>query len=413
MSLRLCGPRLIVGSIAVPAFIPVLDNLTPRRSRISKRSHLRAVGRDIFVASSQTVLALTMLADQAWLMADAVARTLRRVYLTRRNLLEWVTAAQADFGATLTLRAFYRDLRWGVVVALGAGSLCVALKPEALPVAAPFIVLWVLAPALALRISTPSEVAASLALSARETGSLRLIARRTWRFFETFVDDEEHALPPDNFQEDPEPVRAHRTSPTNIGLYLLSTVSAHDFGWIGLQETADRLEATLQTMAALHRVQGHFCNWYDTRDLRPLEPIYVSTVDSGNLAGHLITVAQACRELARRPLSAPKPCRESGTPSTWCSSRRSGPGLPSVPEVVAGQLREAAEGMLAVLKSPRRSGPLGSGASKSSGSGRRDSWTSLRPSPTTSATSPRPRSWSGRRPFGARSGATPGTSKRR
>jgi len=341
---------LIVGSIAVPAFIPVLNNLTPRRSRISKRSHLRAVGRDIFVASSQTVLAVTMLADQAWLMADAVARTIWRVYLTRRNLLEWVTAVQAGFGIKLTLRAFYRDLRWGVMVALGAGSLCVALKPDALPVAAPFIVLWVLAPALALRISRPSEVAASLALTARETNSLRLIARRTWRFFETFVDDEEHALPPDNFQEDPEPVRAHRTSPTNIGLYLLSVVSAHDFGWIGLQDTANRLKDTLDTMAALHRVHGHFCNWYDTRDLRPLQPIYVSTVDSGNLAGHLIGVAQACRELAHRYPFGPETLSGVGDAVHLVleSAERAGP-----PErgqkVVAEKLREAAEGLLALL----------------------------------------------------------------
>ncbi len=341
---------LIVGSIAVPAFIPVLDNLTPRRSRISKRSHLRAVVRDIFVASSQTVLALTMLADQACLMADAVARTIRRIYLTRQNLLEWVTAAQAGFGATLTLRAFYRDLRWGVVVALGAGALCVVLKPDALPVAAPFIALWVLAPALALRISTPSKVAASSALSARETGFLRLVARRTWRFFETFVDDEEHALPPDNFQEDPEPVRAHRTSPTNIGLYLLSTVSAHDFGWIGLQDTAERLEATFETMAALHRVQGHFCNWYDTRDLRPLEPIYVSTVDSGNLAGHLIAVAQACRELARQSPFGPGTLSGIGDAVRLVleSVERTGP-LQRAQGIVAGQLREAAEGMSALL----------------------------------------------------------------
>ncbi|MEX1294764.1 MAG: glucoamylase family protein, partial [Candidatus Limnocylindrales bacterium] len=342
---------LIVGSIAVPAFIPVLDNLTPRRSRISKRSHLRAVVRDIFVASSQTVLAVTMLADQAWLMTDAVARTIGRVYLTRRNLLEWVTAAQGGFGATLTLQAFYRDLRWGVLAALGTGALCLALKPEALPVAAPFIALWVLAPALALRISTPSKVAASLALSARETDSLRLIARRTWRFFETFVNDEEHSLPPDNFQEDPEPVRAHRTSPTNIGLYLLSTVSAHDFGWIGLQDTAERLEATLETMAALHRVQGHFCNWYDTRDLRPLEPIYVSTVDSGNLAGHLITVAQACRDLARRPPFSPETLTGVGDAVHLVleSAKRAGPPE-RAQKVVAGQLREAGEEMLALLK---------------------------------------------------------------
>jgi cyclic beta-1,2-glucan synthetase len=344
---------LIIGSIAVPAFIPVLDNLAPRRSRISKRSHLRAVGRDISVASSQTLLGITMLADQAWLMADAIGRTLGRLYLTRRNLLEWMTAAQADYGANLTPRAFYRDLRWGVVVALGAGSLCVVFKLEAWPVAMPFILLWVLAPAVAWRISIPSEDVTSHDLSPQEMRSLRLIARRTWRFFETFVDDEEHALPPDNFQEDPEPVRAHRTSPTNLGLYLLSVMAARDFGWIGVQDTAERLEATLQTMAGLHRVQGHFCNWYDTRDLRPLEPIYVSTVDSGNLAGQLIALAQACRELAQRPLFGPEILEAiRDALDLVLESLEQGAHPRRTKTVTAFQLREAAEGMLAVLEDP-------------------------------------------------------------
>jgi cyclic beta-1,2-glucan synthetase len=135
---------------------------------------------------------------------------------------------------------------------------------------------------------------------------LRLLARRTWRFFETFVDAEENALAPDNFQEDPEPVIAHRTSPTNLGLYLLSTTVAHDFGWIGILDMAKRLEDTFDTMDKLRRFRGHFFNWYDTRDLRPLDPVYVSTVDSGNLAGHLIAVAQACRERLYRPFFGPE-----------------------------------------------------------------------------------------------------------
>jgi len=344
---------LIIGSIAVPAFIPVLDNLTPRRKRISKRSHLRAVVRDISVASSQTFLGVAMLADQAWLMADAVVRTLGRLYLTRRNLLEWVTAAQADYGANLTPRAFYSDLRWGVVVALGAGSLCAVFQPGAWPVAMPFILLWVLAPVVAWRISSPSEVATTQALSSREMRSLRLIARRTWRFFETFVDHEEHALPPDNFQEDPEPARADRTSPTNLGLYLLSTMAAHDFGWIGILETAERLEATLQTMDTLRRIRGHFCNWYDTRDLHPLEPIYVSTVDSGNLAGHLIALAQACRELMHRPPFGPW-VLEGVTDALdlVLESAEQAEHPHRTQTVTAVQLGDAAAGMLAVLEDP-------------------------------------------------------------
>ena len=113
---------------------------------------------------------------------------------------------------------------------------------------------------------------------------------------------EDHMLPPDNFQEDPNPIVAHRTSPTNMGLYLLSAVSAHDFGWIGTIDTVARLEATLATMGKLQRFRGHFYNWYDTRDLRPLEPHYVSSVDSGNLAGHLLALANACREWIEAPI---------------------------------------------------------------------------------------------------------------
>ena len=297
---------LFVGSVVVPAVIPVLDGLVPRRWGISKRSHLRAVGHDIFVASSQTLLSIAMLAHQAWLMVDAVIRTFGRLYVTKRNLLEWVTAAQAGYGADLRLRVFYWHLRWGVFLAAGAGLLFVVLKPQAWPVAVPFVLLWVLSPILAWRISVPPKVAKSRVLSSEETRSLRLIARRTWRFFEAFVDQEDHALPPDNFQEDPVPAGAHRTSPTNLGLYLLSTTVAHDFGWIGILDTAERLEATLQTMTRLHRVRGHFVNWYDTRNLQPLEPMYVSTADSGNLAGHLIALAQTCRELVHRPLPGPE-----------------------------------------------------------------------------------------------------------
>ena len=112
-------------------------------------------------------------------------------------------------------------------------------------------------------------------------------------------------LPPDNFQEDPRPVVAHRTSPTNIGLYLLSVVAARDFGWLGTLDTLERVEATLATMDRMDRFRGHFYNWYETRDLHPLEPKYISSVDSGNLAGHLIALANACRAMVNEPIVNP------------------------------------------------------------------------------------------------------------
>ncbi|MEJ2340476.1 MAG: protein ndvB, partial [Gemmatimonadales bacterium] len=333
---------LLVGSVAVPTVIPVLDGLLPGRWGISKRSHLRAVGHDVFVASSQTLLAITMLTHQAWLIADAVGRTLGRLYVTKRNLLEWVTAAQAGYGADLRLRIFYRHLRWGVVLAAGAGLVVVVFKPGAWPLAAPFVLLWGLSPVLAWRISLPPRVSEAKVLSAKETRSLRLIARRTWRFFERFVNEDEHALPPDNFQEDPKPTEAHRTSPTNMGLYLLSTTVAHDFGWIGILDTVGRLEATLETMVNMDRYRGHFFNWYDTQNLRPLDPRYISTVDSGNLAGHLIAVAQACREFRHRSLVGPGNVEgiRDGL-HLILESLEKAEHLPRTQTVTAAQLREA------------------------------------------------------------------------
>jgi cyclic beta-1,2-glucan synthetase len=128
---------------------------------------------------------------------------------------------------------------------------------------------------------------------------LRLIARRTWRFFETFVSGEDHFLPPENFQEEPKPVVAHRTSPTNVGMYLLSTVAARDFGWLSTSEALERIEATLATMRQLELYRGHLFNWYDTRDLHPLDPKYISSVDSGNLAGHLLVLSNSCGSLSQ------------------------------------------------------------------------------------------------------------------
>ena len=166
------------------------------------------------------------------------------------------------------------------------------------PLAVPLAALWIASPAIARWASLPPPVAGGIAVSAADARTLRLIARRTWRYFETFVTAADNMLPPDNFQEDPAPALAHRTSPTNLGLYLLSTATARDFAWVGTTEAAERLDATLSAMGRLARFRGHFFNWYDTKDLRPLDPPYVSTVDSGNLAGHLIALANACHEWA-------------------------------------------------------------------------------------------------------------------
>jgi len=293
-------------TLALPAFLPVLSGILPRRTGISKRSHLRAVAEDLALALSQIAFGVSFLAHQAWLMTDAIARTLWRLRVSRRGLLEWVTAARSNIGPRLDLRGFYRWMSGGVALAAAAAFLVACAGRGTSLVAAPFVVLWVLSPALARWASLPPPEAGPHPLSAPDDRALRSIARRTWRFFETFVTAEDHRLPPDNFQEDPKPVVAHRTSPTNLGLYLLSLVCARDFGWLGTVDAAERLEATLDTMDGLERFRGHFYNWYDTRDLRPLDPKYVSSVDSGNLAGHLIALANACRERTATPVLTPE-----------------------------------------------------------------------------------------------------------
>jgi cyclic beta-1,2-glucan synthetase len=297
----------ILWTIVLPTLIPVLGAMIPSRAGITLRSHVRALGSDFRLALTQSVLLITFLAHQAWLMGDAIGRTLVRLLVTRRHLLEWVPAAQATIGPRLDLLAFYRRMAGTVVI--GVAGLAFALlvghgsRPGSWLLAGAFAALWIASPAIARLASRSPLAAGRLTVSDIDAQALRLTARRTWRFFEAFVTAADHMLPPDNFQEDPAPVLAHRTSPTNLGLYLLSAVTARDFGWLGTIDAVERLEATLSTMDKLARFRGHFFNWYDTQDLRPLDPRYVSSVDSGNLAAHLIALANACREWRDVPLA--------------------------------------------------------------------------------------------------------------
>lgn len=282
-------------TIALPILIPPVSAILPRRLNVTLLSHLDALGTDLRLALLQLFFRITFLPHHASLTVDAIIRSLYRLYGSRKNLLEWTTAAQSAVGPRLNAIGFSRQMAGGLALTVVIALVTGIFAPHAWPIAAPLILLWLIAPLLAYRISLSPLDAGQVDVATADAMALRLIARRTWRYFETFVTPAENMLPPDNFQEDPKPVIAHRTSPTNIGLYLLSTVSAQDFGWIGLQDTIDRLASTLDTMRRMERFRGHFFNWYDTQDLRPLDPKYISTVDSGNLAGHLVVLANACK----------------------------------------------------------------------------------------------------------------------
>ncbi|MGE5554272.1 MAG: GH36-type glycosyl hydrolase domain-containing protein [Betaproteobacteria bacterium] len=261
-----------------------------------------------------SLLAALFLPYQALTMLDALVRTPYRMFVSRRRLLEWVTSAHAGRRAPKTLRGIWRQMAAGQLLVL-AGSLAATLAaPANWPLLWSLAAAWLTAPVWVFLLNQPVRPPKPR-LTQEQTRYLREVARRTWHFFTTVVGPEDNWLPPDNLQLDPPNGVAHRTSPTNIGLLLASTVAARDFGYLTTSELLERLEHTLDTLEKLPRWNGHFYNWYDTLSLEPLEPRYVSTVDSGNLVAYLIAVKESVREWLERPVADGQSVR--GLLDTW------------------------------------------------------------------------------------------------
>lgn len=287
---------LIVIAYNMPLLLPFAEGLLPRRGA-SRRNHMMTAALDTWQTTQQVLCMVMFLPHQASLMINAIGRTLWRLYISKRNLLEWATAAETKLRRRRTLSGFYRYMSGSLVLTAMAAVMLLYHNAAMWGLGAPFFILWMVAPAFAFLSSRPIPSRSFADLNNADRKSFRLIGRETWRFFENFVTAAENWLPPDNFQEDPFPVVAHRTSPTNIGLYMLAAVSAHDFGWISISELLTRLENCLTALAKMERYRGHLFNWYDTTDLHPLEPRYISSVDSGNLAACLLVVVQLCRSV--------------------------------------------------------------------------------------------------------------------
>lgn len=261
----------------------------------SARNLLGHAGAD----AARWLLALVFLPAEAFVVVDAALRTLYRVTVSRRRLLEWSTAAQVsrDLSQGRPSIAAWRMMWFGPVLAAVAALAVIMLNPQALTAAAVLLLTWACSPLIAWHLGRQIDTQTALPLTETDALFLRSIARDTWRFFERFVGPETQWLPPDNVQESPTRTIAERTSPTNIGMMLLSTLSAYDFGYLGQRQLLTRLASHLHSINALAKYRGHLFNWYATRTLTPLEPRYVSTVDSGNLVAALITLRQALRDL--------------------------------------------------------------------------------------------------------------------
>ncbi len=276
-----------------------LAGLVPTRRGISLLHFFHVGLGDALRSITASLWQLSQLVIHAGLLADALGRALWRMLVSRKKLLEWTTAAQAQAQAEYALLAFVRKH-------LLSSALCLALAVAAVyysptPGGAALFALWAAAPLWAWWASRPAHIPAAGRLNAEQQDYLRALALQTWQLFERCVGPEDNHLPPDNLQVDAEPTVAHRTSPTNIGLYLLTTLCARTFGLITVAEVIARLEATLGTVERMAKHNGHLYNWYETRTLEVLLPAYVSTVDSGNLAGHLLAVSEGAKELAIHP----------------------------------------------------------------------------------------------------------------
>jgi cyclic beta-1,2-glucan synthetase len=290
-----------LAAIALPALLSVALSLLKKPEDLAVNLHLRNMSSSLSREIGQLLLSVVFLPYEAFKSADAIVRTLSRMFWTHRRLLEWTTSIEAERAARMDLPGFFVNMAIAPALGICLAALTILLRPGELPLVGTFAVLWTISPFVAWWISRtipPRRVQ----FTAEQTDFLRKLARRTWRYFEQYVTAEERWLPPDNFQERPTPVIASRTSPTNIGLALLANISAYDFGYISAARTIRRVADTVDTLEAMERHRGHLYNWYETRTLRPLPPLYVSTVDSGNLAGHLFVLRRGLFELIDAPI---------------------------------------------------------------------------------------------------------------
>ena len=291
---------LVIGMIVLPQIVTSgLEALRKPRDALTDR-HLSAVLRASERQFSQLAFSLACLPHEASYSVDAILRTSVRVLLSGRRLLEWTASSEQPGEAGGLARTF--AAMWACpVLAIAVAAWLAHANPAALAVAAPVLWLWLAAPVIAWWMSSPLT-RREARLRPDQMVFLQRLARRTWSFFETFVTAGEHWLPPDNFQEHPVAAVAHRTSPTNMGLALLANLSAYDFGYISAGKLVERTGNALAAMQALDRYQGHFYNWYDTLTLKPLPPLYISSVDSGNLSGHLLTLRPGLLGLMDHPI---------------------------------------------------------------------------------------------------------------
>ena len=291
----------LLGILALPAALSfALQSIRiPRETLVEE--HVTLTARELVAQAARVLLALSWLVHEAYYSVDAMLRSLWRMFISRRHLLQWTPSSEVERKGEQGLWGAVRRMWFAPALVLGVVLLLLVKAPMSLFLALPVLALWFVSPAVAWQMSRPRILSEEI-LEPHQEKYLRRLARKTWAFFETYVGEADNWLPPDNMQEQPTSVVAHRTSPTNIGLSLLANLAAHDFGYLDQGRLLQRTRDTFASLQRMERHRGHFYNWYDTQTLQPLLPRYVSSVDSGNLTGHLLTLRQGLLDLPDQAL---------------------------------------------------------------------------------------------------------------
>jgi len=291
----------LVFASMLPTLLDFVSKLVRKPIDLPWSLHTRVAFRSLEQPLGLKGMEFLFLPYEAVVNLDAIVRTLIRMFWTKRKLLEWKTASDSERHADGTIRDLYTRMAFAPLLGLAAFVVLLFSHPGVLPIASLLALGWITAPLVAWRLSQPIPKRMPR-LSENQRQFLQKLSRRTWRYFEEFVSEADNWLPPDNIQQNPGLVVASRTSPTNIGMALLADLSAYDFGYCSAGEFLTRTQRTFETLSRLERYRGHFFNWYDTLTLEPLPPRYVSMVDSGNLAGHLVVLRQGFQDLSESRL---------------------------------------------------------------------------------------------------------------
>ena len=289
---------------ALTASLVLFQPLAGPLTWVTSRHGFRAFSwRQIKHDLGRAVAEAALLLHQAGLALDAIIRIFYRRLISRRGMLEWSTAQMTERSADERKKIYQYNFWLISLLSLGLGVSVWLLSPESLLFALPWLTLWFMSPIMvALLTKKKLQREPHQTLSGKDTHMLRRVARLTWRYFADFVGPETAWLPPDNYQVSHQNQLAMRTSPTNIGIWMLSALAANDFGYLTLDQTIEQLTQTMSTLKELERHEGHLLNWYNLEVLAPLSPRYVSSVDSGNFIAALWTLEQGIAENLERPI---------------------------------------------------------------------------------------------------------------